>query len=324
MKSESAELVSGLIRQYRRLRLLYLGYLAAAVLALVFFVDKRVTWRWWRPARSTTWVVVREGGKAYQRAFVHACGQCVPRPGAFRTPATPEAPTLEEGGAAPRPPGRRQRRQGLCPGEGGRPGTYHGRRERLGDAGLPILLHGKPTTSSWAPGYGGAREGHWAELAAHPRAGDDEAIPGRHAGRAGRAAGGGASAPAGWEDGTFWFAPPPGRRATRRASGDAFSRCPVPAVRRHPIKPPGRLRPGETVSMSLSPNRILGQKVSSRVSPSAAVAEVDFLRSWTEFSRPRTPWYKNFMRQERTTKTGKGLVAHEVYAHMGRPGPCAF
>ena len=37
MKSESAELVSGLIRQYRRLRLLYLGYLAAAVLALVFF-----------------------------------------------------------------------------------------------------------------------------------------------------------------------------------------------------------------------------------------------------------------------------------------------
>ena len=44
MKSESAELVSGLIRQYRRLRLLYLGYLAAAVLALVFFfVDKRVT-----------------------------------------------------------------------------------------------------------------------------------------------------------------------------------------------------------------------------------------------------------------------------------------
>ena len=32
MKSESAELVSGLIRQYRRLRLLYLGYLAAVCL----------------------------------------------------------------------------------------------------------------------------------------------------------------------------------------------------------------------------------------------------------------------------------------------------
>ena len=39
MKSESTELVSGLIRQYRRLRLLYLGYLAAAVLALVFFLS---------------------------------------------------------------------------------------------------------------------------------------------------------------------------------------------------------------------------------------------------------------------------------------------
>ena len=41
MKSESAELVSGLIRQYRRLRLLYLGYLAAAVLALGVLIFHR-------------------------------------------------------------------------------------------------------------------------------------------------------------------------------------------------------------------------------------------------------------------------------------------
>ena len=83
MKSESAELVSGLIRQYRRLRLLYLGYLAAAVLALVFFfVDKRVTLALVAASLVYHLVVVR--------------------------------------GAAPRPPGRRQRRQGLRPGAGGR------------------------------------------------------------------------------------------------------------------------------------------------------------------------------------------------------------
>lgn len=44
MKAENLELVDGLRRQYRRLRLLYLAYLAAAVLALIFFfVDRRVT-----------------------------------------------------------------------------------------------------------------------------------------------------------------------------------------------------------------------------------------------------------------------------------------
>ena len=67
MKSESAELVSGLIRQYRRLRLLYLGYLAAAVLALVFFfVDKRVTLALVAASLVYHLVVVRRAGKAYQ------------------------------------------------------------------------------------------------------------------------------------------------------------------------------------------------------------------------------------------------------------------
>ena len=120
MKSESAELVSGLIRQYRRLRLLYLGYLAAAVLALVFFfVDKRVTLALVAASLVYHLVVVRRAGKAYQRAFVHACGQCT-LARRLQDARHTEAPTLEEGGAAPRPPGRRQRRQGLRPGAGGR------------------------------------------------------------------------------------------------------------------------------------------------------------------------------------------------------------
>ncbi len=118
MKSESAELVSGLIRQYRRLRLLYLGYLAAAVLALVFFfVDKRVTLALVAASLVYHLVVVRRAGKAYQRAFVHACGQCT-LARRLQDARHTEAPTLEAGRA--RPPGRRQRRQGLRPGAGGR------------------------------------------------------------------------------------------------------------------------------------------------------------------------------------------------------------
>ena len=119
MKSESAELVSGLIRQYRRLRLLYLGYLAAAVLALVFFfVDKRVTLALVAASLVYHLVVVRRAGKAYQRAFVHACGQCTLARRLQDPPYRSAHPG--GGGAAPRPPGRRQRRQGLRPGAGGR------------------------------------------------------------------------------------------------------------------------------------------------------------------------------------------------------------
>ena len=100
MKSESAELVSGLIRQYRRLRLLYLGYLAAAVLALVFFfVDKRVTLALVAASLVYHLVVVRRAGKAYQRAFVHACGQCT-LARRLQDARHTEAPTLEEGSCA--------------------------------------------------------------------------------------------------------------------------------------------------------------------------------------------------------------------------------
>ena len=136
MKSESAELVSGLIRQYRRLRLLYLGYLAAAVLALVFFfVDKRVTLALVAASLVYHLVVVRRAGKAYQRAFVHACGQCT-LARRLQDARHTEAPTLEEGEL------RRARLVAANDGKGsvlvreGGSGTYHGRRVRLGDAGF--------------------------------------------------------------------------------------------------------------------------------------------------------------------------------------------
>ena len=104
MKSESAELVSGLIRQYRRLRLLYLGYLAAAVLALVFFfVAKRVTLALVAASLVYHLVVVRRAGKAYQRAFVHACGQCT-LARRLQDARHTEAPPLAEGQLRRAPP----------------------------------------------------------------------------------------------------------------------------------------------------------------------------------------------------------------------------
>lgn len=76
MKAENLELVDGLRRQYRRLRLLYLAYLAAAVLALIFFfVDRRITLVLVAASLIYHLVVVRPAGRAYQRAFIHACGQ---------------------------------------------------------------------------------------------------------------------------------------------------------------------------------------------------------------------------------------------------------
>ena len=131
MKSESAELVSGLIRQYRRLRLLYLGYLAAAVLALVFFfVDKRVTLALVAASLVYHLVVVRRAGKAYQRAFVHACSPvCLARRlriTRHRSATLRRARLIaaaSSGGSV------------YLVREGGS-GTYHGRRVRLGDAGF--------------------------------------------------------------------------------------------------------------------------------------------------------------------------------------------
>lgn len=155
MKSESAELVSGLIRQYRRLRLLYLGYLAAAVLALVFFfVDKRVTLALVAASLVYHLVVVRRAGKAYQRALCPRLRPVYPGP----------APSGRPPHRSAHPGGGELRRARLVAAndakgsvlvrEGGS-GTYHGRRVRLGDAGFThsFSMEGKPTTSSWwAPG----------------------------------------------------------------------------------------------------------------------------------------------------------------------------
>ena len=237
MKSESAELVSGLIRQYRRLRLLYLGYLAAAVLALVFFfVDKRVTLALVAASLVYHLVVVRRAGKAYQRAFVHACGQCT-LARRLQDVRHTEAPTLEEGEL------RRARLVAANDAKGsvlvreGGSGTYHGRRVRLGDAGFThsFSMEGK-THHEFVVGT-------WVTV----ELGKDTGLDWRliH------------------------------ERVMMKPSRDAF----LAALRRLSAatdKPLAVCVQGDRLHVFVT-NRILGQKVSSRVPPSAAVAEVDFL-----------------------------------------------
>lgn len=66
-------------------------------------------------------------------------------------------------------------------------------------------------------------------------------------------------------------------------------------------------------------NRILGQKVSSRVPPSAAVAEVDFLPELDGILKASDALGIKLHAPRAHHENGQRLVAHEVYAHMGRP-----
>ena len=263
MKSESAELVSGLIRQYRRLRLLYLGYLAAAVLALVFFfVDKRVTLALVAASLVYHLVVVRRAGKAYQRAFVHACGQCT-LARRLQDARHTEAPTLEEGEL------RRARLVAANDAKGsvlvreGGSGTYHGRRVRLGDAGFThsFSMEGKThhefVVGTWVTVELGKDTGlDWRLI--HERVmmkPSRDAMLRRESGLR-RVVG---FRPEGKPD----------------VPGAAF----LAALRRLSAatdKPLAVCVQGDRLHVFVT-NRILGQKVSSRVPPSAAVAEVDFL-----------------------------------------------
>ena len=270
MKSESAELVSGLIRQYRRLRLLYLGYLAAAVLALVFFfVDKRVTLALVAASLVYHLVVVRRAGKAYQRAFVHACGQCT-LARRLQDARHTEAPTLEEGEL------RRARLVAANDAKGsvlvreGGSGTYHGRRVRLGDAGFThsFSMEGKThhefVVGTWVTVELGKDTGlDWRLI--HERVmmkPSRDAMLRRESGLR-RAVG----------FGPGWIALRPEGKPD--VPGDAF----LAALRRLSAatdKPLAVCVQGDRLHVFVT-NRILGQKVSSRVPPSAAVAEVDFL-----------------------------------------------
>lgn len=125
--------VPALTRQYKRLRALYLIYLAAAVAALaLFFVDRRITLVILAASLIYHLAVVRRCSKRYERAYIHVCGQSTLERRLEQAVHT-EAPVLD-------PEALRQVR--LIPANAGRGGVlcreggsglYHGRRVRVGD-----------------------------------------------------------------------------------------------------------------------------------------------------------------------------------------------
>ena len=136
MKAENLELVDGLRRQYRRLRLLYLAYLAAAVLALIFFfVDRRITLVLVAASLIYHLVVVRPAGRAYQRAFIHACGQYTLARRLEEPRHTAEPTLTEEELRRARLVAASEAKGSVLIKEGGA-GRWRNRPVRLGDAGF--------------------------------------------------------------------------------------------------------------------------------------------------------------------------------------------
>ena len=106
----------------------------------------------------------------------------------------------------------------------------------------------------------------------------------------------------GWmEDGTWFALRPEGKPDV---PGDAFLAAPLRRLSAATDKPLAVCVQGDRLHVFVT-NRILGQKVSSRVPPSAAVAEVDFLPELDGILRPGTPWYKTSCAKSAPTKTGK-------------------
>ena len=195
---------------------------------------------------------------------------------AASVPCHTEAPTLEEGEL------RRARLVAANDAKGsvlvreGGSGTYHGRRVRLGDAGFThsFSMEGKThhefVVGTWVTVELGKDTGlDWRLI--HERVmmkPSRDAMLRRESGLR-RVVGFG---PDWMEDGTWFALRPEGKPDV---PGDAF----LAALRRLSAatdKPLAVCVQGDRLHVFVT-NRILGQKVSSRVPPSAAVAEVDFL-----------------------------------------------
>lgn len=136
MKEMKQGLLEALTAQYRNLRLLYLVYLAAAVLALIFFfVDKRVTLALLAASLIYHLVVVRSRSRAYTRAFVHACLQSTFARVLQDARHTPESPLEPEALEQVRLVAANAAKGSILVREGGT-GTYRGRPVALSDAGF--------------------------------------------------------------------------------------------------------------------------------------------------------------------------------------------
>lgn len=276
MQKEHLDLVDGLRRQYRSLRLCYLVSLAAAVLALVFFfVDRRATLALVAFSLIFHLAVTRRRGRAYQAAFTHACGQYTLER-RLENAAHTQAPTLDPAElAAVRLVAANPARGSVIVREGGA-GLWRDRKVRLGDAGFTnsFSMDGKKhhefVVGTWIAVELGRDTGldwrlvHQKVMMKPSRDAWLQREPDLK-----RLVGFG---PEWMEDGPWTTLRPDG--APNMPGGEVLT-----ALRKlvsSTDKPLAVCIRGDTLHVFVT-NRILGQKVPSRVPPTEAVARVDFL-----------------------------------------------
>lgn len=275
MNERKQGLLERLTAQYRGLRRLYLVYLAAAVLALVFFfVDKRVTLALIAASLIFHLAVVRTRSRAYTRAFVHACLQSTLERTLQNARHTPESPLDPEELRQVRLVAANPAKGSVLTREGGT-GTFRGRPVRLSDAGFTHTFdmagkrHHEFVIGAWVTVELDHETGLDCRLL-HPKVMMKESRDPYFGGE--RDLQQVVSGLPDWMEAEGWLVLRP--RETPQLPDKRF----LSAVRhlagstRNPL---ALCVQGNKLHVYVT-NRILGQKVSSRVSPGPAVVETDF------------------------------------------------
>lgn len=274
MSKTAQELLNQLVRQYRQLRRLYLIYLAASVLALVFFfVDKRVTLVILAAMLIYYLAMVRRRSSAYAGAFVHTCLQSTLERYLQNARHTPQSPLDEESLRQTRLIAVNRERGSIITQEGGT-GTYHGRSVALSDAGFTHTFwmdgkqHHEFVIGAWVRMELDHDTGLDCRLI-HPKvmmkASRDQAF----AQMSDLSAVEGAP---GWMRTEGWRVLCP--RDNTLLPGNAFFSS-LHTLVQHTQLPLAICIQGGTLHVYVT-NRILGQKVSSRVAPGQALLTTDF------------------------------------------------
>lgn len=274
MCNTTQELLNQLMGRYRQLRLLYLIYLAASVLALVFFfVDKRVTLVILAAILVYYLVLVRRRSAAYAAAFVHTCLQSTLERSLQNACHTPESPLDPELLRQVRLIAVNPERGSIITREGGT-GTYCGRLVRLSDAGFThsFLLDGKRhhefVIGAWVAVDLGCDTGLDCRMI-HPevmmKPSRDQAFAQAHDLSA-------AHDVPGWMETEGWLVLCP--RDNCRLPDNAFFSG-LHALAKRTQLPLAICIQGSTLHVYVT-NRILGQKVSGRVAPGQAILTTDF------------------------------------------------
>lgn len=274
MSKTAQELLDQLVRQYRQLRRLYLLYLAASVLALIFFfVDKRVTLAILAAMLIYYLVLVRRRSSAYAQAFVHTCLQSTLERCLHPASHTPQSPLDEESLRRTRLIAVNAERGSVITREGGT-GNYHGRPVALSDAGFThtFWMNGKRHHEFVIGAWVRVELDHDTGLdcrLVHPKvmmkASQDQALaqmPDLSP----------AEGAPGWMRTEGWRVLCP--RDNRRLPDNAFFSG-LHTLARHTPLPLAVCIQGDTLHVYVT-NRILGQKVSSRVAPGQALLTTDF------------------------------------------------